>query len=94
MSLLLQAIPDSQPIRQVHQPCTGRFSASQGLPCRHIVMKRIEAKKTLKVDDFHEHWHVDRVSVQVQLPVLDPLPVISRNLSGNTNNSSTKRTLS
>jgi len=93
-SLLLQAIPDSQPIRQVHEPCTGRFSASQGLPCRHIVIERMKAKRTLKIDDFHEHWYVDRASVQVQPPILDPLPVVSRSLSGNTGSSSTKRTLS
>ena len=37
---------------------------------------------------------MNRVSVQVHLPVLDPLPVISRKPSENSNNSSTKRTLS
>ena len=57
-------------------------------------MERIKAKRTLKIDDFHEHWYVDRASVQVQPPILDPLPVVSRSLSGNTGSSSTKRTLS
>ena len=54
----------------------------------------MKAKRTLKIDNFHEHWYVDRASVQVQPPVLDPLPVVSRSLSGNTGSSSTKRTLS
>uniref|UniRef100_A0A1Y1NIF4 MULE transposase domain-containing protein n=1 Tax=Photinus pyralis TaxID=7054 RepID=A0A1Y1NIF4_PHOPY len=49
------------------RPCTGRFTASYGLPCVHRVKALIDAKLPLALDEFHTHWRYKREGQPIHL---------------------------
>ena len=38
------------------EPCTHRFKRSLGLPCQHIIQRRIDQGVPLKITDIQYHW--------------------------------------
>jgi hypothetical protein len=40
--------------------CTGAFSRSYGLPCAHMLKSLQEQGQTLRLEHFHQHWHLSR----------------------------------
>ena len=64
-----------------NKPCTGNFKTIHGIPCYHTLrdMKRLSA--TVRIEDFHPHWHFERpVALDdddreaLQLPAPPPAP--------------------
>jgi hypothetical protein len=53
--------------------CTNTFSYTWGLPCAHLYAERTSKGDSLRVDDFHIQWRLDRLR---QLPPIDPLLLI------------------
>ena len=37
-------------------PCTGVFSGTLGIPCRHLIQERLRSDMILMPDDFHRQW--------------------------------------
>lgn len=70
-------IPNSTPPK----PCSGLYTASTGIPCKHQLQQLIERGELLQVSNFHPHWWVDR-SKAPQLPTsirpLEPRIIIKK----------------
>lgn len=61
----IHAYPLQQAFQQWEQrhnntSCTGSFTATSGLPCRHTISRLIECHQILQVTHFHQHWWIDR----------------------------------
>jgi hypothetical protein len=59
--------------------CTGIFTKTMGLPCRHVLQQQEAAGLSIQLSDIHRHWHVKRAPIgvdgQVEYnPIFDPLP--------------------
>lgn len=55
---------DNSPLSRL---CTGRFTASHGLPCVHRVKALADAKLPLSLDEFHTHWRYKREGQPIHL---------------------------
>ena len=51
--------------------CTGLFTRTQGLPCAHTIQTAMEQNQPLRLDQFDQHWHLDRLGKPTLL--LEPL---------------------
>ena len=40
--------------------CSGSFSQSLGLPCRHVLKTLLDQNLVLQLEHFHSHWHLIR----------------------------------
>ncbi|EXU95785.1 hypothetical protein X797_011136 [Metarhizium robertsii] len=49
------------------RPCTGRFTASYGLPCVHRLKALMDAKLPVALNEFHRHWHFKRDGEPIHL---------------------------
>lgn len=60
--------------------CTGLFSKQHGIPCKHKLVRNLEAEQPLNIRDFHQYWHhrqlplpEDELSLRlVQDPAIQP----------------------
>ena len=39
--------------------CTGAFTRSFGLPCKHVIKEKIQQSEKLQLNDVHPQWHLD-----------------------------------
>jgi hypothetical protein len=42
-------------------PCHGSLSTTMGLPCWHVMRKRIASEGILRIDDIAKFWWIERV---------------------------------
>ena len=61
----------------VSSTCTGAFTRSYGLPCAHKIKSLQDGNRCLRLDDFHQQWHLKRNGTRPQ-PILEPSRVESR----------------
>ena len=63
-------------------PCTGRFTTTKGLPCAHLLQRRLVDHLPLEIEDFDTQWRIDRLGELAELPLIrkitDPLTVKTR----------------
>ena len=41
-------------------PCTGGWTRTMGLPCRHSIQSMLELRACPQLSDVHAHWHFER----------------------------------
>lgn len=63
-------------------PCKGVFTTTKGLPCAHLLQRRLLEHSSLEIDDFDVQWRIDRLGELAELPpirkITDPLTVRTR----------------
>ena len=63
-------------------PCKQRFTTTKGLPCAHLLQRRILEHLPLDITDFDIQWRIDRLGELAKLPPLrkitDPQTVRAR----------------
>lgn len=50
--------------------CSNRFTRQWGLPCAHLFHERLSIGASLRIEDFHVQWRLDR---RIQVREIDPL---------------------
>lgn len=63
---LLQKTPPISPF------CTGGFKKVYGLPCVHDIEELLLEGQSLKLEHFHQHWHLKRKNTPISLHLLEP----------------------
>ncbi|KAG6053284.1 hypothetical protein E4U32_007727 [Claviceps aff. humidiphila group G2b] len=64
--------------------CTGLFTKSMGLPCKHTFPQRLPDNLILELRDIDLHWYFDReinpeyLIVDRTMPIVEPLVTITR----------------
>ncbi|KAG6072008.1 hypothetical protein E4U33_003412 [Claviceps sp. LM78 group G4] len=64
--------------------CTGLFTKSMGLPCKHTISQRLADNLILELRDIDPHWYFDReinpedLIVDRPMPILEPLVTVTR----------------
>ncbi|KAG6073542.1 hypothetical protein E4U16_004625 [Claviceps sp. LM84 group G4] len=64
--------------------CTGLFTKSMGLPCKHTISQRLADNLILELRYIDPHWYFDReinpedLIVDRPMPILEPLVTVTR----------------
>jgi hypothetical protein len=53
--------------------CSHTIKRTHGLPCRHLYLEKKAQGLSFTVNDFHNHWRIDRLQ---DLPPIDPILLI------------------
>jgi hypothetical protein len=74
--------------------CSGRFTKSMGLPCKHVIKQRLNSGEVLRLTDFDTSWHLRSFGLEYRRPVFPPLTRerdLTRSRRTNGSKSSTRR---